>query len=222
MEERILMMKKRDSQGSSEARRMRRDGWIPGVIYTEGREARSIAVPSHEFQELLHHHAGESMMVDIQIEGEKPESVLLKTVQHDALGSTILHIDFQEVAQDKVLRVEIQIELKGEPVGVKDEGGVLEHLQHKIEVECLPADLMESLEVDVSEMALGDTLCVKDIVIDSSKYTLLMDEDVSIASVSMPRVEEEPEPEEGEEGAEGEEASTEPEVIGEKKEETGE
>jgi len=118
------------------------------------------------------------------------------------------------------LKVQIAIELTGEPEGVKTEGGVLDHTLYSVEVECLPGDILEKIEVDVSALKLGDVLTVKDITLDTSKYEILLDDDTAVASVLAPRVAVDEEEEEGEEGAE--EASAEPEVITEKKEEGAE
>ena len=209
-----LIVTSRDEKGSANVRRMRRAGLIPGVIYGDGGEAREVSLPQHEFKQMLHHHAGEQMMVALELDG-KDLSVLLKDVQHAPLSSDILHVDFQEVSLTKKLKVQIAIELVGEPEGVKTEGGVLDHTLYSVEVECLPGDILEKIEVDVSALKLGDVLTVKDIALDTSKYEILLDDDIAVASVLAPRVA--VEGEEGEEGAEG--ASAEPEVITEKKEE---
>lgn len=217
-----LIVTSRDRKGSPNARRMRREGLIPGVIYSDGGEARAISLPKHDFEQMLHHHAGEQMMIQIELDG-KESSVLLKDVQHNIMTGGTIHVDLHEVSMTKKLRVQISIELIGEAEGVRSEGGVLDHLLHSVEVECLPGDILEKIEVDVSELKLNEMLHIKDIELDASKYEIMMDDDVAVASVSVPRVVEEEEPEEGEEGeegAEGEEgeaAPTEPEVINEKK-----
>ncbi|MFA7256707.1 MAG: 50S ribosomal protein L25 [Kiritimatiellales bacterium] len=207
-----ITVKSRDSKGSAGARRLRRDGWVPGVIYSDGSAARSISLPKNEFQQIFHHHTSEHVIVHIQIEGGKEESVLLKEVQHDALSGGVVHVDLQEVAMDKKLHVEVPVELIGEAEGVKNQGGVLDHLLHEIEISCFPADIPESINVDVSAMKLGDILTIKDLPVDASKITILMDKDIGVASVSLPKVVEEPVAEEGAAAVEGE-----PEVIREKK-----
>ncbi|MGE4490626.1 MAG: 50S ribosomal protein L25, partial [Kiritimatiellales bacterium] len=98
-----ITVKSRDQKGSANARRMRREGWVPGVIYSEGGEARSIALPKHEFEQMLHHHASEHVMIQIQIDGAKEESVLLKEIQHDAMTGGVMHVDLQEVSMTKQL-----------------------------------------------------------------------------------------------------------------------
>jgi large subunit ribosomal protein L25 len=207
-----LIVTSRDKKGSANVRRMRRAGLIPGVVYGDGGEARQVSLPQHEFEQMLRHHAGEQMMVEIELDG-KPESVLLKDVQHEPLSGSVLHVDFQEVSLTKRLKVEISIELTGEPKGVKTQGGMLDHTLHFVEVECLPGDILEQIEVDVSGLEIGDVLTVKDIELDASKYEILMDDDTAVASVLAPRVA--ADDEEAEAGAE-------PEVLTEKKKEDAE
>jgi len=214
-----LIVRNRELKGSPNARRMRLDGLIPGVIYSDGGEARSISLPKHDFEQMLHHHAGEQMMIRIELDG-KESSVLLKDVQHNIMGAGILHVDLQEVAMNKKLTVQVPIELTGEAEGVKSEGGVLDHLLFQVDVECLPANIPEKIEVDVSELMLNDVLLLKDIKYDTSAFEILTDGEEALAAVSPPRVAEAAEDEEGTETEEG--ASTEPEVINEKKEEEAE
>jgi len=210
-----LIVTSRELKGSPNARRMRRNGVIPGVIYNAGGEARSVSLSKHDFELMLRHHAGEQMMITIELDG-KEASVLLKEVQHNVMTGGTTHVDLQEVAMNKRLCVQISIELVGEAEGVKSQGGVLDHLLHSVDVECLPSDILEKIEMDVSALALGGMLTVKDIQLDASKYEILMDKDVGVASVSLPRV-----VEEVVEGEEGEVAAG-PEVINEKKAEDAE
>jgi len=205
-----IIVKNREENGSANARRLRREGRVPGVIYRDGAAARSVSLPKHQFQQMLHHHTSEHVMIQIQIEGGKEEAVLLKEVQRNSISGDVVHVDLQEVAMDKKLHVEVPIELVGEAEGVKNQGGVLDHLLHEIEISCFPADIPESIKVDVSAMKLGDILTVKDVKIDASKITFLMDKDAGVASVSLPKVAEEPVAEEGA-------TPGEPEVIREKK-----
>lgn len=209
-----ITVKSRDLKGSSNARRLRREGWVPGVIYRDGAEARPVSLPKHEFEQMLHHHTSEHVMIHIQLEG-KEESVLLKEVQHDAMTGGVIHVNLQEVAMDKKLHVEVPVELIGEAEGVKNQGGVLDHLLHEIEILCLPADIPESINVDVSSLKVGDLLTVKDIPMDAARITFLTEADAGVAAVSLPKVAEEPVAEEGA-------APAEPEVIREKKAEAAE
>jgi large subunit ribosomal protein L25 len=139
----------------------------------------------------------------------------VKDVQHHPVTGDLVHVDLQKVAADKAIQVGIAIELTGESVGVKA-GGTLDHVMHSLSVECLPGDLVEAIEVDVSDMEIGNALHVSDLQL-GDQFKVLADEDAIVASVSAPRAEEE---EEAEEVAE--EGAAEPEVITEKKAEEAE
>ena len=206
-----ITVKSRDEKGSANARRLRRDGWVPGVIYSAGGTACAVSLPKHEFEQMLRHHASEHVMIKIQIDDGAEESVLLKEVQHNALSGSVVHVDMQKVDMNKKLRVEVPVELVGEAEGVRNQGGVLDHLLHYVQIECFPADIPEGISVDVTELKLGETLTIKEVKIDASKYVILMDADIGVASVSLPKVAEEPVA--GEAGAE----PAAPEVIREKK-----
>ncbi|VGO20343.1 50S ribosomal protein L25 [Pontiella sulfatireligans] len=204
MEDAKLIAKKRTSEGSSNARRMRSAGSLPAVIYGDEKEPVSIELNAHDFGQILHHHASESLIIEIALEGEGDMNVLIKEVQRHPVTSDLLHIDLLRVAANKVIAVDIPVELVGEAAGVKA-GGSIDHVMHSIGVECLPGEMVEAFEVDVSALEIGDSLSVADLNLDS-KFKLLVDEDAIIASVSEPTAEEE----------EAEEATDEPEVITEK------
>lgn len=213
MEDTKLIAKKRDLEGSSNARRMRREGILPGVIYGSDKDALSVTVGLHDFEQILHHHASESLIVEIDLEGEGTVSVLVKDVQHHPVTSDLLHVDLFRIEANKPIQVDIQLEMIGESAGVKA-GGILDQVMHSIEIECLPGDLVDSLEVNVAALEIGDSLQVSDLNLDA-KYKVLADEDAIVVSVSGPQAEEEED--EGEEVAAGE-----PEVIGEKTDEDAE
>ncbi len=206
MEDTKLIAKKRDLEGSSNARRMRNAGSLPAVVYGDDKEPVSVEINAHDFEQILHHHASESLIIDVELEGEGLISVLVKDVQHHPVTSDPLHVDLMRVAANKPIHVDVQLELVGEAAGVKA-GGSLDHVMHSIGVECLPGDLVEAFEVDISDLEIGKALHVSELNLDS-KFKLLVDADAIVATVSGPKAEEEA----AEEGAE-------PEVITEKKEE---
>jgi large subunit ribosomal protein L25 len=168
-----------------------------------------VQVNEHEFRKSLHGHSGEHVLLDLDVGGPEVKKVLLQEMQQNALTGRITHADFHEVSMTETLRVEVQLELTGEPVGVTVGGGVLEHLLREVEIECLPSDLMEVIEVDVSGLEVGDSLTVADIKLDASKYQIITHGDLAVAMVAAPTVEEVAAP-----GAEG---AAEPEVLKEKK-----
>ncbi len=208
-----IVVKTRDQKGSANARRLRRTGLIPGVIYSNGEEARAISLPKHDFQQMLNRHAGEHLMIQIQIDDGKEESVLLKDVQRNAMTGGVNHVDLQNVELDKVLQIEVPLELTGEAEGVK-QGGVLDHQLHQIAIECLPMDIPEQIEIDVSNLKIGDRLLVKDLTVDSSKLQVLIEEEAVVVLVALPKVVEETEGDE--------KVPAEPEVLREKKEDEAE
>lgn len=197
----------RETSGSSAAKAMRKTGFMPAVVYGE-KGARSVKIKTREFETMVKHNTSENLIVDLDVDG-KVIKALLREVQHGAVYGGVIHADFLEISMTKKMRVTIPVELKGEPMGVSQQGGILEHLARHIEVECLPGDLVDSIDVDVTGMGLGKTLMVRDIVVDP-KYTVLTSGDVALATVVAPR-------EEKVEEAAAAEAT--PEVIGKKKEE---
>jgi len=209
MEDTKLIAKKRDLQGSSNSRRLRRAGGLPGVIYGEGKEATTIQLETHAFEQLLHHHSSETLITDIALEGAGDVSVLVKDVQRHPVSGVAIHVDMLKIIAGQAIQVDILLKLVGEAVGVK-EGGVMDQVMHSISIECLPRNLVESIEVDISEMDIGDALHVSDLDL-GEKFKTSIEGDAIVATVAAPRVEEEPE----EEGVEG--ALAEPEVITEKK-----
>ena len=205
-----ITAQKRSVSGSSVVNRLRKEGLLPGVMNNDKGESRLIQMNRHDFDMFLRLHESESLILDVTVEGEKEKKVLLKEVQHHPVTDEILHVDFLEVSMTKKMRVNVPIRFIGEPVGVTQEGGVLDHLVRELEVECLPGDLPEGIDVDVSGLKVGDAIRVNQIKIDP-KLAILTNGLVAVASVSIPKVIEET-------PAEGEAAAAEPEVIGAKKE----
>lgn len=188
---------------------------MPAVVYGSGRPARTLQLNLHDFEQVLRGHAGEHLLMDLEIPGEATLKVLLKEVQHHPVSGRMIHADFHEVSMTDKLRVELPLRLVGEPVGVSQQGGILEHLIRQVAVECLPTDIVERVDLDVSGLSIGDSLTVADVKLDPARYTILTSKDVAVATVAAPRIEEEPV---AAEAVVGEAAEGEPEVITEKKE----
>ncbi|MFO7871171.1 MAG: 50S ribosomal protein L25 [Kiritimatiellia bacterium] len=207
-EEKNLSLKKREVSGTSACKQLRREGWLPGIVNSSDGGSHPIQVSAHDFNLLLQHHRSESMVLDVRIGSQKAKKAFIKEVQHDPVTDEVLHMDFMEISMTEKMRVDIPVSLLGEPVGVTEEGGILEHLLREVEIECLPDDLRETAELDVSGLKLGETLYVSDIDLGPS-ITVLTEPEVAVARVSHPAAEEEEEekpPEEGEAaGEEGEE-----------------
>lgn len=200
----------REQRGSSNARRLRAEGKIPGVIYDAGNATTAIALKTHDLETELHRHSSENVVLDIDVDGAGLTKVLVKEVQRHPVTGKIFHVDLQVVSLTETLQVPVPIHLEGEPVGVTQFGGVLEQLLREAEVECLPADIPEALVVDVSHLKIGEAVTLAAIPLDPAKVVLIGDPKIAVAHVAAPRVEIEA-------GAEGEEApaaAAEPEVIG--------
>ena len=199
--------------GSRASRRMRRDGVVPGVVYSGGSEAKPFQVSEREVRNITSEGAA---LFDLEIEGSKAIPVVIKEEQLHPVRGSLQHIDLQQVRLDEKIQAEVALELEGADTapGVKG-GGVLEHVTREITVEALPTDIPDNIVVDVSEMEINDTLQLS-IVTPPDGVTFVADEpeEVTIVTLSPPRVEEvEPEVEEetelvgeGEEG-EGEAAA---------------
>ncbi|MFC1703230.1 50S ribosomal protein L25 [Candidatus Omnitrophota bacterium] len=215
MDEIQLTVQSREEAGKNKVNALRKQGFIPGVVYGEGKKAASVKIDRKSFIHLLHSQHSENIIISLSIQSdakkEKDRTVIIKEMQLDPVTDEILHIDFNQISLTKVITVKVPIEAKGEPIGVKQEDGSLEHNIWELEIECLPTQIPEKFEVNVSELKIGDAIHVKDLTIPDG-IKVKQDVEAVVLSVIPPRkVEEVP--------AEGEEAAaTEPEVIKEKKE----
>jgi large subunit ribosomal protein L25 len=204
-----LEVAEREGRGSSDARRLRRQGIIPGVLYGRGKTPHAICVPERELRRVLTGDSGLHAILDVVLDGQKTSHPsILKDYQQDVLSGRLAHVDLQEVRLDQPIQAQVVIELVGESQGVT-EGGVLSQVVREITVEALPLEVPERIELDVSGMAMGDTLRLADLP-QREGVTYLDDLEIVLATVTMPTqiVEPEPEEEELEEGElpEGEEA----------------
>jgi large subunit ribosomal protein L25 len=204
-----LQVSERDRRGSREARRLRKAGFIPGVLYGKGKGSYAIAVPERDLRRVLTGQGGLHAILDVVVEGKNTtHASILKDYQQDPIRGHISHIDLQEVRLDQPIQASVTVQLIGEPAGVK-EGGVLSQVQREINVEALPMEIPEHIDLDVTGMAIGDTLRLADLAPVEGVTYLDDPEETVLASVGLPAREIEPEPEELEEGeelAEGEEA----------------
>src|SRR5947208_141386 len=202
-----LQVRERERRGSADARRLRREGFIPGVLYGSGKPPHAISIPERELRRVLTGDSGLHAILDVVLEGqETTHASILKDYQQDLIRGHISHVDLHEVRLDQPIQATVNVQLVGEPEGVK-EGGVLSQVQREITVEALPMDIPEHIDLDVSGMAIGDTLRLADLLTqEGANY--LDDPETVLATVTLPTKVEEPEPEvvEGEEGelAEGE------------------
>ena len=228
-----LEVQDRESRGSADSRRLRKQGLIPGVLYGRGHEPHAFSVAERELRRVLSGDAGLHAILDVTVNGESPRPSILKSYQQHPVRGTLTHIDLQEVRLDQPIQARVVVELVGEPIGVT-EGGVLSQVSREITVEALPMEIPEHLDLDVSGMAIGDTLRLVDLPVQEGVKFLDDPEETVLATVTMPTRFVEPEPEEieGEELEEGElpegeeapegEAEGEPAADGEGDEPSGE
>jgi large subunit ribosomal protein L25 len=201
-----LQVKERESRGSADARRLRREGFIPGVLYGRGKEPQTICVPERDLRRVLTGQGGLHAILDVVVEGRQTtHASILKDYQQDPIRGHISHIDLQEVRLDQPIQASVNVQLVGEPAGAK-EGGVLSQVQREINVEALPMEIPEHIDLDVSGMAIGDTLRLADLAPMDGVTYLDNPEETVLATVTLPTRVEEPEEvtEEGEELPEGE------------------
>jgi large subunit ribosomal protein L25 len=213
-----LEAQERESVGTTAAARLRKDGLIPGVIYGRGKKAHAIAVPERELRAALTGPHGRHAILDVTLSGQKTSHAsILKDFQVDPIRGKITHFDLHEIRLDQPIAAAVAIELVGESPGVKA-GGVLSALVREANVEALPLEIPDRLELDISGTEIGDALRIADLVAPEGAK-LLDDPDTVVVTVAAPRVEVEEEPEEelaeGEELPEGEEPSAEAEGEGE-------
>src|SRR5437867_1250220 len=218
--EAVLEATARDTFGKNEARRTRREGKVPAVLYGgDGAQATPIAVAPKALLKILHSDSGQNTLISLKLPGSGDARVLVKDFQLDPITHQVLHADFYRVAMDRVLQVTIPIVVHGEPKGVKQQGGVLEFVRREIVIECLPGDIPEHIDVDASELMLHQGIRVRDLP-GNPKWTAVTEGEAMLVHVIMPKAEEAPAPAEA--AAVATAAPAEPEVIKKGKKEEGE
>lgn len=213
-----LKARLRQERGKGFAKRTRRDGNLPGILYGEGKAPVALEVSFKDFYHVTHTRAGSNVILDLEIEGlDRGEcKAIIREVQYHPVRRNVLHVDFQEISMTKKVHVSIPVEVVGESVGVKTKGGVLELLHREVEVRCLPADIPESIRIDVTDLDIGDSLQVKDLTFEAGE--IIDEPGTTVVTIVAPTViEEKPKVEEevaveGEEAKEGEAAEAEAEA----------
>lgn len=179
--------------GKGAARSLRRQGKVPGVIYGHDRAAEPVVVDTAALTRLLGGISAGTTVLEVAVDGRAPVKALIREIQRDALRPAhILHLDLYEVRADEVVTVEVPVHLVGVPDGARNFGGVLDHSLREVEIEVLPADIPEHVELDVTALGIGDSLFVRDITL--AKGRILNEPDTPVCSVVAPRVEEAPAP----------------------------
>ncbi|MCM8779580.1 MAG: 50S ribosomal protein L25 [Candidatus Omnitrophica bacterium] len=218
MEKIILEAMLREGSGSRRAKKLRNSGFVPAIIYSAGKKSTAVKLERSALLRFLHLYRAEGVVINLNIKDDakhKNYNVMIKEIQRDPVKEDIMHVDFNEISLTKVIKAAVPIVAKGEPVGVKQDGGSLEHILWEIEIECLTTAIPKQLEVDVSSLKIGDTIAIKDINFPPD-VKVLHEPDATVFTVAAPiKVEEVVA------AAEATAGPQEPEVIKEKKEVPG-
>ena len=188
MAENILAVNEREVKGKGPARKLRRDGFIPAVMYGF-KGAKSLSVHYAEFSKLFE-EIGEHAIITLNVGEKEKIDVIVKSFQLDPVKRNIIHIDFLQIQEGQVLRTEIPVKVIGTSIGIK-KGGILEEFVRDIEIECLPRDIPDSITIDISELDIGDTVHIKDLTVDD-KLRILSNPEQVILAIGMPSKIEEP------------------------------
>jgi large subunit ribosomal protein L25 len=219
LEQNTLEAYPRESGNKNRARRVRRGGRIPGVVYGAGKDSLPVTVDPRQVLRILHSDTGHNTIFDLALNGGERTKAMIVDWQYEPIKGTLLHIDLKRIAMDKALKVSVPILLKGEAAGVKTQGGILEQIQREVEVECLPSDIPSHIDADVTHLVFGTVLRVADLP-HSAKLTFLTDPNQPVAHIISVKEEVAPTPEAV--AAEAAAAPAEPEVIKKGKQEVEE
>ncbi len=209
MKEIVLHANTRKIGTKGELSTIRNEGMIPAIAYGAKKNSMPIVVKEKDFTKTIHTQQGLNVIINLDIKGEKGKrTVIIKEVQQDPISEDYIHVDFQEISLKEKIEVEVPIGVVGVAPGVKEEGGVLDHIVRDIGIKCLPTNIPEKIVVDISQLNIGDTLTVADLQVPKD-VEVLEDSDKIVVSVIPPTILEEPKPEEA-----LAEETQEPEVIG--------
>ncbi len=214
MEQIALKASLREGNGKQNSIKVRKQGLVPGIVYHRGEDSVSISLVEKDLLKILRSAAGENVLISLTVDGSKKKArpVLIKEIQHHPVKRNVLHVDFNEISLSEKITVDVEVVAQGEPIGVKQEGGILEHVLREVKVQCLPTDIPKHIDVDVTGLKLNTSVHVRDLVL-SDKVKVLTDGDALLFQVKTP-VEQKIE-----EAVPGE--TKEVEVIREKKDEPG-
>ena len=207
----VLKADRRTQVGKQAVKHLRLKGLLPAVVYGEKQDPIVCSVDRKELEVILHDQ-GRNALVSLDLpDGQAQDTTIIKEIQHHPLKGEMQHVDFHRISLTEKIIVEVAVEAEGNPVGVRTEGGILEHMLYEVEVECLPTDIPDKVVFDVTEMSIGDTIHVSDLVVEGN-VEIVTESDRSVFVVVPPAVAQVAEDEEEEEALEEEEMQ-EPEVI---------
>ncbi len=208
MAENVIEAQRRSTTGSAEARRTRRKDQVPGIFYQHGKTSQPFLVDSKALLAVVH---AESALFDVRFDGEAVQKCVVREIQWDPITQQPIHVDLMGVSMTEKISVAVPVRLLGVPYGVKTENGIMQHLMREVDVECLPSDIPDNIELDVTELKIGDSLHLSDIHVE--KVKVLGDLERPVVTVTALRIVEETPA-----AAAEETAAAEPEVIGKKAE----
>jgi large subunit ribosomal protein L25 len=188
-----LEAERRKPGTKNDARRVRRSGKIPAVVYGAGKDSAPVSVDPRQVARILHSATGHNTIFDLSVDGERTKAMIVDW-QYEPLKGSLLHIDLKRIAMDRKLTVKVPIMLQGEAAGVKQQGGILEQVLREVEIECLPQDIPSQIDLNVSELVFGKVLRVQDLP-KSDKITIVTDENQPVAHIISVKEEVAPTPE---------------------------
>ena len=208
---------KRDGRGKNEANRLRAGGKIPAVFYGPGKDGKApvgvpVTVDPKGLMRIFHSDSGVNTLITLKLDGTSTQ-VLVREYQRDPVTNALLHADFYQLAMDKAIVVTVPVSIRGEARGVKVQGGLLDFVTREIQVECLPANIPEHIDVDVSELELHQSIRVRDVVTGDAKWKPVTEGDTMLVHVVMPKAEESATATAAEGAAPAAAGAAEPEVI---------
>ena len=215
----VVEVASRSESGKNESRRLRSAGQVPGIVYGMKRPPFAVAVSPRRLEEILRLESGRNTIFKLSLTGlDQTRAVMIKELQRDPVTDRMIHVDFVRVDLEKSVKVHVPIRLLGTPAGVKTEGGIVEFITRQVEVECLPEDIPEHLDTDVSELHIHQHASVENLVV-GPRVKVLADPHAIVVVIAPPRAEEAPAP--AAEAAAAPAAAAEPEVIKKGREASG-
>jgi large subunit ribosomal protein L25 len=195
MDQVTLRAEARTASGSRPAKRLRRRGLVPAVVYGRGIEPISVTVSARELYGALRTEAGANALINVDVDGGESVLTVAREIQRHPVRGDITHLDLIKVSLDEAIQAEVGVEYIGEPIGVREEGGIVEAIEVSVLIEALPTEIPSSIQLDISDMSVGDTMTLGDLP-ELEGVTYVDDPDRPLVSVLIPRVVEEAEAEE--------------------------
>ncbi|GAB4326697.1 MAG: 50S ribosomal protein L25 [Candidatus Zixiibacteriota bacterium] len=183
-----LTVSRRTKTGKGVARKLRAAGRVPGILYGESTQPQPLDLAGSELNAILRKSSSEQIVIDLTVgqDSGDPQMALLRDIQHDPISGEVLHVDFLHISPTKPIVVTVPVHLAGTPVGVKERGGILQHVLRELEIESLPADIPDKIDVDVSKLDVGDAIHVSEISVAGVRFVTAPER--TIASVVPPTV----------------------------------